>query len=132
MDYQLVCSFTNKRNLDRSIDDILANNSVVFDKIFVFDSEDIPELIVSYNIDKSKKNKFLPGSLVVHRNKYTNTLYTINALNEVIRNNNDGVLDKSFPVNWEEYQNTLLITTEDELTSISLNLRDKIRLINNK
>lgn len=129
MDYQLVCSFTNKRNLDRSIDDILANNSVVFDKIFVFDSEDIPELIISYNIDKSKKNTFLQGSLVVHRNKYTNTLYTINALNEVIRKNNNGVLDKSFPVDWSEYKNTLLITTEDELTSISLNLRDKIRLI---
>jgi len=45
--------------------------------------------------------------------------YTINALNEVIRSLNGGVLDKRFPIPWEEYQNTLLLTNEKGLNKIS-------------
>ena len=42
----------------------------------------------------------------------------INALNEIIRSLNNGVLDKSFPVPWEHYRNTLLLTNEAGLNKI--------------
>jgi hypothetical protein len=39
-------------------------------------------------------------------------------LNEVIREKNDGVLDKSFMVDWVEFENTLLLTNEMGLQKI--------------
>jgi hypothetical protein len=57
-------------------------------------------------------------TISLHRKKQTNTLYTINALNEVIRSLNEGILDKTFSVPWEEYKNSLLLTNEDGLNVI--------------
>ena len=48
----------------------------------------------------------------------TNTLYTINALNDLIRELNDGKLDKNFQINWSNYQNCLLLTNENGLNKI--------------
>ena len=53
-----------------------------------------------------------------HRKKQSNTLYTINALNEVIRELNGGVLDKRFPIPWDDYYNSLLLTNENGLNKI--------------
>jgi len=61
----------------------------------------------------------IPNTISLHRKKQSNTLYTINALNEVIRSLNGGVLDKRFPIPWEDYQNTLLLTNESGLNKIS-------------
>ena len=49
--------------------------------------------------------------------RYTDR-YTINALNEVIREKNGGVLDKSYMVDWNEFSNTLLLTNEMGLQKI--------------
>ena len=57
-------------------------------------------------------------TISLHRKKQSNTLYTINALNEVIRSKNNGILDKKFMVDWDEFQNTLLLTNENGLTKI--------------
>ena len=51
--------------------------------------------------------------------KHTNTLYTINALNEVIKNINNGVLDNKFPIPWENFQNTILVTNNEGLNKIN-------------
>ena len=66
-------------------------------------------------------------TISLHRKKQTNTLYTINALNEVIRSKNGGVLDKSFQVDWSEFQNSLLLTNDSGLNII----RTKIHKIIN-
>ena len=56
--------------------------------------------------------------MAIHRKKETNTLYTINALNEVIRELNGGVLDKRFPIPWNDYYNCLLLTNDYGLNKI--------------
>jgi len=64
---------------------------------------------------------FIQGShdtISLHRKKMTNTLYTINALNDLIRELNGGRLDKSYQINWEDYQNCLLLTNENGLNKI--------------
>ena len=38
----------------------------------------------------------------------------MNALNEVVKLQNDGVLDPKFSVEWEEFRNTLLVTYKEE------------------
>ena len=60
--------------------------------------------------------------MAIHRKKETNTLYTINALNEAIREENDGMLDKKFSLNWSTYQNSLLLTNDQGLNVIRTKL----------
>jgi hypothetical protein len=52
---------------------------------------------------------------IVHRKKETNTLYTINALNDLIKKLNGGVVDPSYRVNWQHYKNCILLTNHIEL-----------------
>ena len=71
-------------------------------------------MMCTYNVDSINLAHFIPKTIALHRKKQTNTLYTINALNEVIKLLNNGKLDKSFPVPWEEYQNSLLLTNDQK------------------
>ena len=71
--------------------------------------------MLTYNVDmnNSSTSGIIDNTILVHRKKQTNTLYTINALNELIKSLNNGVLDKRFPINWKDYKNCiLLIQTE--------------------
>ena len=65
---------------------------------------------------------------MIHRKKETNTLYTVNALNAIIRKVNNGILDKKFIIEWENYSNSLLLTDGDEARHIHLDLHKRIDL----
>ena len=114
---QLLCTFTRQTRLNETIDIIISCNEILYDKIYVFQNQqDLTQLICTYNvefIDNYEEN--IENTISLHRKKQSNTLYTINALNEVIRSKNNGVLDKSFNVEWSEYQNSLLLTKENGL-----------------
>ena len=69
------------------------------------------------------ENIHIPNTILVHRKKQTNTLYTINALNEVIKYLNRGVLDTSYKIPWENYRNCLLLTKELGFKKIRTNLK---------
>ena len=71
----------------------------------------------------------IPNTISLHRKKQSNTLYTINALNEVIRELNNGILDKKFSIPWEDYQNSLLLTNDDGLNKIPTKI---FKIINTK
>ena len=47
---------------------------------------------------------------MVHRKKESNTIYTINALNRLIKELNGGKEDKSYQVNWNDYRNSIILT----------------------
>ena len=111
MKTQLLCTFTKRNRLYDTIELIIECHDIVFSKIYVFVNEDDHhQLICTYNIPQNQDN-FIEGidTIALHRKKQTNTLYTINSLNEIIREKNNGILDKTFPVPWEEYQNQLLL-----------------------
>ena len=99
---------------------IIECNDILYDKIYIFQNmDDTTQLICTYNvefIDNYEEN--IENTISLHRKKQSNTLYTINALNEVIRAKNKGILDKRFNVDWSEYQNTLLLTNETGLNII--------------
>ena len=121
MKTQLLCTFTTQFNLDQSIIDITKNFKIVFDKIYVLQNEDIPkELICTYNVDQEDDIDFnkVKNTISLHRKKITNTLYTINALNELIKTINNGVLDTSYQVEWDMYKNMILISNKDGLSRI--------------
>ena len=61
----------------------------------------------------------LPNTILLHRKKESNTLYTINSLNLLIKSLNEGILDTSYRVNWPDYRNTVLLTQGDDLKKLS-------------
>ena len=118
---QLLCTFTKRNHFKETIDVIIACNEIVFDKIYVFQNEDDHhQLICTYNVEYDEDfMQGIPDTISLHRKKHTNTLYTINALNEVIRSKNNGILDKKFMVDWNEFRNTLLLTNDSGLFKIN-------------
>ena len=119
---QLLCTFTDKNKIDELSNEISNKYDIVFNKIYVFQNEnDVRELICTYNVNHTEDLDYnlIPNTISIHRKKHTNTLYTINALNELIKNLNNGVLDKNFNLPWENFRNMLLITNRDGLNKIS-------------
>jgi len=121
MKTQLLCTFTTQFNLEQSIRDITKHFKIVFDKIYVLQNEDKPkELICTYNVDQEDDIDFnkVKNTISLHRKKITNTLYTINALNELIKTINNGVLDTKYQVPWDIYRNMILILGKEGLSKI--------------
>ena len=120
MKTQLLCTFTRRNKLYDTISLIIQCHNIVFNKIYVFVNEnDSYQLMCTYNVEEDRENYIEnKDTISLHRKKQTNTLYTINALNDVIRSKNKGVLDKSFPIEWSEFKNKLLLTNEEGLNAI--------------
>ena len=121
MKTQLLCPFTQKDKLEDILSLIILCNDILYEKVYVFQNgKDSSQLICTYNVEYDADNHpdDIPNTISLHRKKQSNTLYTINALNEVIRELNGGVLDKRFPIPWENYQNSLLLTNDAGLNKI--------------
>ena len=104
MNNRLYCTFTTVDAYEEVANTIQTSYVILFDKLFVLESLDGEKIMLTYNIDinNSAVDSMMDNTILVHRKKQTNTLYTINALNEVIKSLNNGVLDKSFAVNWND------------------------------
>ena len=131
MKTQLLCTFTTKENLDNTTDSIKKEYTIVFNKIYVLQNENnTDELICTYNVDTQESIDYnaVKGTISLHRKKHSNTLYTINALNEVIAELNNGVVDSKFIVPWENFKNTLMVTNSEGLNKISTRIFKIIKI----
>ena len=123
MKTQLLCTFCTKQDFEYTTQLISMASEIVFNKIYVFENmDDNNSLICTYNVEKTEDFIQNNKTMAIHRKKETNTLYTINALNEAIRKENNGVLDKSYSLNWESYRNSLLLTNDAGLNVIRTKL----------
>ena len=131
MKTQLLCTFTTKKDIESTITKISSAYTIVFNKIYVLQNEnDINELICTYNVDLQDRVDYnaVDGTISLHRKKHSNTLYTINALNEVVSNLNNGVVDSKFIVPWENFKNMLMVTNSDGLNKINTRIYKIINL----
>ena len=127
MKTQLLCTFTNTKALSKTVDKIIQAYDILYNKLFVLKNEnDTRELMCTYNIDSSGDVAILPDTISLHRKKQTNTLYTINALNECIKSHNNGILDTSFRLEWEGYRNSILLTNDMGLRRIDTSIHEVI------
>ena len=128
MSNKLICTFTTPNNLDDTLEMIQRDYTILYDKIFVLECKSMDEYVCTYNIDLNNLRSLPPNTVQVHRKKETNTLYTINALNAIIKSLNDGVLDKSYRINWQDYRNCMLLTSNNEPKRINTRLHKIIDL----
>lgn len=125
---KLFCTFTTLEELDNLIDSITSKYKVMYNKIFVLHVKSNDEYVCTYNIDQGNVSDIPSNTILVHRKKESNTLYTINALNELIKRLNDGVVDTRFPIEWQHYRNTILLTQHDELKQLKTKIYKIIEL----
>ena len=131
MKTQLLATFTNKTDLDTTVEKIKGAYTIAFSKIYVLQNENnMNELICTYNVDLEAGADYndVKGTISLHRKKHSNTLYTINALNEVIANLNNGLIDSKFIVPWENFKNTLMVTNSDGLNKIPTRIYKIIKI----
>lgn len=129
MKTQLLCTFTKKNKLTETIKDIQDTYNVLFNRIFVLENLDNKaEALCTYNVESGSSNSILRNTISVHRNKETNTLYTINALNHVVALLNNGEADPNFSVDWSKFRNILLVTDDYGLKKIKTKVFNIINL----
>lgn len=117
---KLFATFSTKEKLDETLVTIKDTYSILYGKIFVLESPDTEELLCTYNIDPvNSSSRILPNTILLHRKKETNTLYTINALNVLVKELNNGVVDSSYKVQWTDFKNTVLLTQDTDLRKLS-------------
>jgi len=116
---KLFCTFSELDEIDNLIDNIQSQYTVLYNKIFVLQIKSSNEYVCTYNIDYSNLNEIPENTILVHRKKETNTLYTINALNELIKKLNGGVVDVTYRINWIHYRNCILLTQHNELKQLN-------------
>ena len=130
MSNKLFCTFSTEGELESTLTEIQERYKIIYNKIFVLYSKSQDEYICTYNVDYGNVSTFLENTILVHRKKESNTLYTINALNTLVKELNDGVLDKNFRVNWTDYRNCILLTKGPELKRVNTKLFRIIELEN--
>jgi len=52
----------------------------------------------------------------------TSSVYTLNAMNKLIAEENSGVFDKTFQLNWELYQNSIILTGDVSIRIIPVKI----------
>lgn len=121
MQTQLLCTFTSKNELQNTLQRIRETYHLVYNYIYVLQNKsNLEELFVTYNIDTQYKPTYpLRDTILVHRKKQSNTLYTINSLNELVKELNGGMLDKNFTVDWDMFKNCIIVTNTEGVKKIS-------------
>ena len=115
MKTQLLCTFTTKEELQGTLQKIRETYHIVYNYIYVLQNKgNLDELYITYNIDTQfKPDTPLDNTILIHRKKESNTLYTINALNELIKEENGGVLDIKFVLDWNKFKNSIILTNTE-------------------
>jgi len=120
---QLLCTFSNSLQYTEVIKEIPRQYTLIDNKIFIFANENnLRELYLTFNVQKTDRNNRYKGTISIHRKKQTNTLYTLNAMNRLIEDENNGVYDKNFQLSWELYKNSIILTNDVGVKIVPLKL----------
>lgn len=93
-------------------------------KIIAFEERmdsDSDKIWITFNTKKEynfKRN----GVIRINRNKSSNTLFTIDAVN-ALSLRDTGKIDKEYIPNWEEFQNCLIINNDNGFTVIPIKIK---------
>tara|TARA_S200002703_G_scaffold158066_1_gene167464 strand:- start:822 stop:1304 length:483 start_codon:yes stop_codon:yes gene_type:complete len=125
---KLFCTFVSEDLIDEKIRNISSSYNIMYNKMFVLFIKSTGEYVITYNVEQGNVNGIPDNTILVHRKKDTNTLYTINALNTLIKSLNGGVVDPKFRVDWQHYRNCILLTQQNELRQLNTKVHNIIEL----
>ena len=128
MNNRLFCTFTTLDELDNLVKDLSNQYVIMYNKMFALHIKSNNEYVITYNVDQNNVNDIPKNTILVHRKKDSNTLYTINALNELIKSLNGGVVDTKYPINWQHYRNCILLTQHNEIKQLNTKIHKIIEL----
>jgi len=116
---KLFCTFVTEDVLDEMVSSISSTYTIMYNKMFVLFVKSTNEYVITYNVDQGNVSNIPLNTILVHRKKETNTLYTINALNDLIKRLNGGVVDTTFRIDWQHYRNCILLTQNGEIKQLN-------------
>ena len=125
---KLFATFTGLDTLDELIVSLSSTYTIMYNKMFVLYVKSTDEYVVTYNVEQTNVSGIPVNTILVHRKKESNTLYTINALNDLIKKLNGGVVDPTFRVDWQHYRNCILLTNHNELKQLNTKVHKIIDL----
>jgi hypothetical protein len=93
--------------------------------IFVLQNRyDDKEIYITFNTEYNFKT---PGIIKINKKRETNTMFTIDALNELsIREN--GEIKKDWTPNWNEFENCLILIRDGELSVTPTKIKEIVRI----
>lgn len=94
--------------------------------IYVQQNVDRPENLYCTFTNIHGVTELAPSTISIHRKKQTNTLYTINALNTLIKDINNGVLDRTLELDWENYKDSYLLASDGYVDIVPIRLLTKV------
>jgi hypothetical protein len=119
MNNRLYATFTQQNSLDELIIHLSTTYTIMYKKMFVLFVKSTNEYVVTYNVEQGNVNSIPTNTILVHRKKESNTLYTINALNDLIKKLNNGVVDPSYRIDWQHYKNCVLLTQHGDVKQLN-------------
>lgn len=124
---KIFTTFTKRDDLQPTLDKILENYTILYQKLFIFTSPDTEEFICTYNIDQVNCSTahIIENTVLLHRKKATKTLFSINAINIL---NKQGERDNQghYDINWEDYRESILLTRKGQFCALKIDLYDII------
>lgn len=121
----LLASFVPKDKIDWFLD--LLHFKLRIDKkyVYIFDCEEEDQVMLTYSVKKKNEidlKSFVFKTLIIH--KKGSTIYTINALNKLIEEENDidsaNIIHKNFKVDWDKYKNKLILIDKNSIVITSI------------
>ena len=119
MNNRLFDTFTQQNEIDELIANLSSTYNIMYKKIFVLFVKTTNEYVVTYNVEQGNVNSIPANTILVHRKKESNTLYTINALNDLIKKLNGGEVDPTFKIEWQNYKNCVLLTQHGDVKQLN-------------
>lgn len=128
MNNRLFATFTQQDNIDNLVNELANTYDIMYNKMFVLFVKSTNEYVITYNVEQGNINSIPANTILVHRKKDFNVLYTINALNDLIKKLNGGAVDPTFKINWQHYKNSILLTQHGEVKQLNTKIYKIIEL----
>jgi hypothetical protein len=119
MNNRLFATFTPQESIDMLVEDLSTTYNIMYKKMFILFVKSTNEYVITYNVEQGNVENIPANTILVHRKKESNTLYTINALNDLIKKLNGGIVDPTYRINWPQYRNCILLTQHGDIKQLN-------------
>ena len=119
MNNRLFATFTPQESIEILVENLSTTYNIMYKKMFILFVKSTNEYVITYNVEQGNVENIPANTILVHRKKESNTLYTINALNDLIKKLNGGVVDPSYRIEWPHYRNCILLTQHGDIKQLN-------------